>query len=116
MYLHEYLDGYRMAGAIKGKCFKTERLQRFGYITITAKQDNVFCKAGGSIKAHEFHYYDSDDPGSSFTAEKPTGKRSWECVHAGPSLYAGYPHLYLPANPEFAESFYRKASEYVLSE
>ena len=116
MYLHEYMDGHRMAGAIKGKCFRTDRLQRFGYITITAKEDNLFCRAGGSIRAHEFHYYDSDDAGSGFIAEKPTGKRSWECVHAGPSLYAGYPHLYLPANPEFAESFYRKASEYVLSE
>ena len=124
MYLHETLDGHPMAGVIKGGCRKTDRLQRFGYVTITAKADNMFCKAGGSIRAHEFHYYESDDPGSGFTAEKPTGagstgtaqkttkKRSWDCVHAGPSIYAGYPHLYLPANPEFALNFARKAAEY----
>lgn len=112
MYLHEQLDGHSMAGAIPGKCFKTDRLQRFGYITITAKEDNLFCGKGGSIRAHEFHYYESDDPGSVFRAEKPSGKRSWDCVHAGPSLYAGYPHLYLPANPEFALNFARRASEY----
>ena len=58
------------------------------------------------------YYYESDDPGSDFRAEKPTGKRGWDCVHAGPSLYAGYPHLYLPANPEFALNFARRASEY----
>ena len=113
MYLHEALDGHQMVGAIPGKCWKTDRLQRFGYITITAKEDNLFCKAGGSIRAHEFHYYESDDPGCGFHAEKPTGKRGWDCVHAGPSLYAGYPHLYLPANPEFAANFARRASEYV---
>ncbi len=114
MYLHEKMDGYPMAGIVKGNCFKTDRLQRFGYITITAKEDNMFCRAGESIRAHEFHYYDSDDSGCGFKAEKPTGRRSWECVHTGPSLYAGYPHLYLPANPSFAENFYRKASEYVI--
>ena len=113
MYLHETLDGVPMAGVIKGGCRKTEKLQRFGYVTITAKEDNMFCRAGESIRAHEFHYYESDDPGNGFAAEKPSGKRSWECVHAWPSLYAGYPHLYLPANPVFAENFARRAAEYV---
>ena len=112
MYLHEYLDGVPMAGAIKGSTFKTPKLQRFGYITLTAKEDNLFCRAGGSIRAHEFHYYDSDNSGSSFRAEKPSGKRGWDCVIAGENIYAGYPHLYLPANPGFAESFARRAMEY----
>ena len=116
MYLHDHLDGHKMVGAVGGDCFKTDRLQRFGYITITAKEDNLFCRKGESIRAHEFHYYDSTDPGSGFTAVKSSGRRSWECVHSSPSLYAGYPHLYLPANPSFAENFYRKAAEYVLSE
>ena len=112
MYLHESIDTVPMAGAIKGGCNRTERLQRFGYVTLTAKEDNMFCRAGESIRAHEFHYYDSEDCGSGFRAEKPSGKRSWDCVHTSGSLYAGYPHLYLPANPDFAANFARRASEY----
>ena len=112
MYLHEYLDGAAMVGAVKGRSFKTPKLQRFGYVTLTAKEDNLFCPAGGSIRAHEFHYYDSDNNGASFRAEKPSGKRGWDCVIANKNLFAGYPHLYLPANPGFAESFARRASEY----
>ena len=112
MYLHEYLDGAAMVGAVKGRSFKTPKLQRFGYVTLTAKEDNLFCPAGGSIRAHEFHYYDSDNNGASFRAEKPSGKRGWDCVIANKNLYAGYPHLYLPATPGFAESFARRASEY----
>lgn len=112
MYLHESIDGYPMAGAIPCKAYRTEKLQRFGYVTLTAQADNMFCRAGGSIRAHEFHYYDSEDPGSGFKAAKPTGKRGWECVHAGETLYAGFPHLYLPANPEFAKNFAEKAAGY----
>ncbi|MBR5731219.1 MAG: cobyrinate a,c-diamide synthase, partial [Firmicutes bacterium] len=109
MYLHEALDGVPMVGAVKGGCFKTPRLQRFGYVTLTAKEDSLFCQAGGSIRAHEFHYYDSDDSGSTFRAEKPSGKRGWDCVVGNRNLYAGYPHLYLPAAPEFAEDFAGRA-------
>ena len=112
MYLHESIDGYPMVGAIPCKAYRTEKLQRFGYVTLTAAADNMFCRAGGSIRAHEFHYYDSEDSGSGFKAAKPAGKRGWNCVHAGETLYAGFPHLYLPANPEFAKSFAEKAAGY----
>ena len=112
MYLHKTLDGIPMAGVIPAACYKTNRLQRFGYVTLTAQEDSMFCAAGGSIRAHEFHYYESEDPGRGFKAEKPGGKRGWECVHTGRTLYAGFPHLYLPANPGFAESFAQKAAEY----
>ena len=112
MYLHETLDGVPMAGVIHAACYKTDRLQRFGYVTLTAQEDNMFCRTGESIRAHEFHYYESDDPGRGFKAEKPSGKRGWECVHASQTLYAGFPHLYLPANPQFAESFAKKAAAY----
>ena len=112
LYLHKSLDGAPMTGVIDRASFRTDRLQRFGYITLTAGADNLFCRAGESIRAHEFHYYESEDPGSSFRAEKPSGKRGWDCVHASDSLYAGFPHLYLPANPQFAENFAKKAARY----
>ena len=67
-------------------------------------QDNLLCCAGGIIRAHEFHYAQSDDNGDAFRAEKPNG-RAWDCVHASEALYAGFPHLYFRANPAFAQSF-----------
>jgi len=105
MYLTERIGEYPMAGVLPGGSFDTGRLCRFGYVTLAAKEDNMLCKAGESIRAHEFHYWDSDDPGGAFTAEKPNGKR-WDCVHATERLYAGYPHFHFYANLSFAERFY----------
>ena len=112
LYLHDSLDGAEMAGVIHAAAYGTKKLQRFGYVHLTAERDNLLCRTGESIRAHEFHYYDSEDNGSGFTAAKPLGKRSWPCVHAGETLYAGFPHLYFPANMAFAENFVRKAASY----
>ena len=112
LYLHDSLDGAEMAGVIHAAAYGTKKLQRFGYVHLTAERDNLLCRTGESIRAHEFHYYDSEDNGSGFTAAKPSGKRSWPCVHAGETLYAGFPHLYFPANMAFAENFVRKAASY----
>ncbi len=112
LYLHDSLDGQSMVGIIPAKAYRTDKFQRFGYVTLTAQNDNLFCNAKESIRAHEFHYYESDLPGSDFLAEKPSSLRRYACVHATESLYAGFPHLYFPANPVFAENFIRKVFEY----
>jgi len=112
LYLHETLDGVPMAGLIPAAAAKTQRLQRFGYVTLRAETDNLLCRAGETIRAHEFHYYDSTDNGAAFTAEKPSGTKAWPCVHATPTLWAGFPHLYFPANPSFARSFVERAVAY----
>ena len=104
LYLHRTLDGAEMAGVIDADAHMTDKLQPFGYVTLTAGQDNLLCCAGGIIRAHEFHYAQSDDNGDAFRAEKPNG-RAWDCVHANETLYAGFPHLYFRANPAFAQSF-----------
>ncbi|HWR23798.1 MAG TPA: cobyrinate a,c-diamide synthase [Feifaniaceae bacterium] len=111
LYLHDSLDGFPVAGVIPAKAYKTEKLQRFGYVTLTAKQGNLLCEAGESIRAHEFHYDESEFCGGAFTAQKPNG-RAWDCIHASESLWAGFPHLYFPANASFAERFVRKANDY----
>jgi cobyrinic acid a,c-diamide synthase len=108
LYLHETLDDYPMCGVIKGAAFKTDKLQRFGYITLTAARDNLLCKAGGSIRSREFHYWESDCPGDGFTAEKAGSDAFYHCVHTTDTLYAGFPHLYFPANPSFAMRFAEK--------
>ena len=49
-----------MAGVIDADAHMTEKLQPFGYVTLTAGRDNLLCRAGGTIRAHEFHYAQSD--------------------------------------------------------
>jgi cobyrinic acid a,c-diamide synthase len=88
---------------IEGECAKTDTLQRWGYIEIEAAVDNVFCKAGEKIRAHEFHSYDSENNGSDFIAKK--NDTSWGCAHANENLFAGYPHIHFYANKKFAENF-----------
>ena len=105
LYLHETLDGLPMAGVIEASAFRTERLQRFGYVTLTARRDNLLCQEGGTIRAHEFHYWESAAPGTDFIGRKPGREIEYPCIHATDTLYAGFPHLYLPANPVFAERF-----------
>jgi cobyrinic acid a,c-diamide synthase len=112
MYLHRKIDGVQMAGAIDGEAFKTDKPGRFGYITLTSEKDNLLCGKGESIRSHEFHYYDSTANGSDFLAQKPFGGRSWRCIHANEALWAGFPHLYFPANPLFAENFVKRCEGY----
>lgn len=109
LYLHRTLDGAEMAGVLDADANLTNKLQPFGYVTLTAKRDNLLCRTGEQIRAHAFHYAASSDEGADFDAVKPNG-RAWACVHAGETLYAGFPHLYLRANPDFAASFVRRAA------
>ena len=112
LYLHDTLDAFPMCGAIHGAAFETKRLQRFGYITLTAGQDNLLCKVNESIRAHEFHYWDSDNRGGGFTAHKAGRELYYRCIHSTDNLYAGFPHLYFPANINFAENFVERMKRY----
>ena len=103
---------YEMCGALPGSAWRTERLQRFGYVTLTAQEDSMAGPAGTKIRAHEFHYFDTDLNGDVFRAKKPTGKREWDCMIATETILAGFPHLYYPSNPQVAERFLERASAF----
>lgn len=108
MYLQEELeDGEGLfkeaVGFLKGKCFNTGSLKRFGYIMLEGGR--VFGQDVGKIPAHEFHYYDSDNCGKAFTAKKPLSERSWECMISTDTLLAGFPHIHYMGNPKVAEAF-----------
>ena len=109
MYLLErYIDEgttYNWVGAVAGETFMTKKLNRFGYINLTAQNDNVLCKAGETINGHEFHYSDSTNNGIGFLASKASGKGEWNCANVSETLYAGYPHIHLWGNPNFARNF-----------
>lgn len=110
MLLSQSIGEHAMAGALPPVCRNTGRLSRFGYATLTAETDGLLLRAGEEIRAHEFHYWDADDPGSALTARKPSG-RSWRCAYVSDTLYAGYPHLYFYSNPNAARRFVEKCIE-----
>lgn len=117
LYLHTTLtdregQSYPMAGVLPGKCFDTGKLVRFGYIELEETAGH-FLPLGGRIRAHEFHYYDSEDNGADCTATKPTTGRNYPCIHVGENHWYGFPHLYYPSCPEFAERFVEKAKKFL---
>ncbi len=97
-------SSWDMAGALNLHTQMTNCLSGFGYCTLTAQKSGVFCRPGQTIHAHCFHYSTADHMGDSFLAQKQSGK-SWETGYLTPSLYAGYPHLHLWSNLEFAQGF-----------
>lgn len=119
-YLQAFLtdmNGVRrpMVGAIRSESKPAGGLRRFGYVELTAQRDNLLCDKGGQIAAHEFHHWDSDETGDAFIAGKPAGGSAWPCIIAEASLFAGYPHLYLHSNPEFARRFVLAAAQSALT-
>ena len=50
--------------------------------------------------------------GTDCIATKPATGRKYDCVISKDNYWLGFPHLYYPSNPHFAESFVRKAQEY----
>ncbi len=116
MYLHTVMEnseriGFGMTDVIQGTAFKTDKLQRFGYIIMTAEKDNILAVKGAEITAHEFHYWDSTNCGDAFTARKNNGKE-WKCCVADDTMYAGFPHIYFYGNISAAERFVKKCAEY----
>ncbi|MFA9465094.1 MAG: cobyrinate a,c-diamide synthase [Velocimicrobium sp.] len=116
MYLHENLvtqddKTYSMVGVIPGKCTYAGKLVRFGYSTLTVNKES-FLKCQSKIKAHEFHYFDSDDNGTDCIAVKPISNRSFSCVQAGVNYWWGFPHLYYDSNKEFVKRFAKSVRKY----
>ena len=101
-----------MAGALPGAGFRTERLQRFGYLTLTADNDSLLLRRGETVPAHEFHYWDCTENGASLTARKPGRETAWPCGFAAPTLYAAFPHLHFNGRLPLARRFADRAARW----
>ncbi len=106
LYLHERLQDetgqiFEMAGALQGECFYTGHLVRFGYVEIEDE-------SGVVLRGHEFHYYDSTNNGTDCLISKPVSGKSYRGMHVTDTLRIGFPHLYFPSSPGFAEDFIEK--------
>lgn len=103
LYLHHVMEGidgkeYPMAGILDADAYRTDRLNRFGYIAI--EKDDV-----EQIRAHEFHYWESTAPGTDLYARKPLFSKGWECMILTESLMAGFPHLYYRSGEQMIQNF-----------
>ena len=110
LYLHRFLEGndgksYPMAGLYPFDAFRTDRLRRFGYVRLLTPD-------GMELHGHEFHYWESQDPGENWTARKPTGDRTWPCMHASEGQLGGFPHLYYESCPEFIMEWLSRCREW----
>ena len=101
-----------MAGVLDGAGFKTSRLQRFGYVTLTAQEDSPYLKQGETVAAHEFHRWDCTRNGELCRTRRPSGGEGWNCMVEQGNLLAGFPHLYFPSNPQFAVRFAAACRQY----
>ena len=122
MYLHQEMEdmeghSWPMAGVIPGKSWRTPRLS---YITLKQNQGISHGKQETAIlgesdlgvsPAHEFHYFDSDNCGESYTARKPLSSRSWNCIHSDRQGMSGFPHMYYYSNLQVPEQFLRTCEE-----
>lgn len=111
--LQDQLQGtWPMAGVLSGTGTRTAHPVRFGYARLTAEQDGMLLDKGSSVPVHSFHYWDSTDCGTAFTAVKPVSGRKWESGFASETLYAAFEHLYFPGRPQMAERFVRAMEQY----
>ena len=124
---------WQMVGLLDADAFRTKKLSRFGYITLKTNQTNPALLPDQmpdqmesknldetengkhkektergenvAIRGHEFHYWDSTDPGTALLAEKPLSSRNWACMHVSDRMIAGFPHLYYRSDPNWILNF-----------
>ena len=117
LYLQKTLeDGegrpWPMVGALEGAGFRTERLQRFGYVQLTAQGDGPYWRRGEKMAGHEFHRWDCTQNGAFCRAERPAGGEGWEGMVCQGNLLGGFPHLYFPSLPALAGRFAEACARY----
>ncbi|MBP6021324.1 MAG: cobyrinate a,c-diamide synthase [Candidatus Methanomethylophilaceae archaeon] len=115
MYLHERMedaDGamHSMVGFVKGDVTNRKKLNRFGYISLDAPKGTVL--GGCAARAHEFHYWDSDNCGSDCKAVKASNGAEYDSMHCRDGLTIGFPHLYYYSDPKIAEKFVLRCMRY----
>ena len=102
---------YEMVGFLDGAGFRTERLQRFGYVEL-APQEADAVAVNTVLRGHEFHYWDSTDCGDACLAWKPLSKqKTYPCMVKKKGTFAGFPHLYYAGAENFFYHLFLNSTE-----
>jgi len=115
LYLHDELEDtsgryHKMAGVVNGRAFRTDKISKFGYTSVTVRNGGLMEK-GVTLKGHEFHYWDSTSCGSDCEGTKTSGTIH-ECMHNGNNVFIGFPHLYYYSNPDAMRRFLTECKRY----
>ena len=112
LYLLDELEGedgavYPMAGVFSGRGWRKGKNSHFGYISLTSPCATPYLIPGEEIRGHEFHYWEcrGGEDALCMKAAKPVGERDWPAIRIQKQVMAGFPHLYYPSCPAFAERF-----------
>lgn len=102
---------YEMVGFLDGAGFRTERLQRFGYVELAPQEADAFA-VNTILRGHEFHYWDSTDCGGACLAWKPLSKqKTYPCMVKKKGTFAGFPHLYYAGAENFFYHLFLNSTE-----
>ena len=102
---------YEMVGFLDGAGFRTERLQRFGYVELAPQEADAFA-VSTVLRGHEFHYWDSTDCGDACLAWKPLSKqKTYPCMVKKKGTFAGFPHLYYAGAENFFYHLFLNSTE-----
>lgn len=102
---------YEMVGFLDSAGFRTERLQRFGYVELAPQEADAFA-VNTVLRGHEFHYWDSTDCGDACLAWKPLSKqKTYPCMVKKKGTFAGFPHLYYAGAENFFYHLFLNSTE-----
>src|SRR5688572_13613235 len=109
MYLTEHIVdasgcAFPMVGLLPGKSVMSSQVS-IGYRTVRVLHDSWLCRAGETLRGHEFHYSNWEAgsfgiPAASEMIQSSSNRE--EGIQLG-SLIASYVHLHFLAHPELAE-------------
>jgi cobyrinic acid a,c-diamide synthase len=95
---------FPMVGLVPAVCRMESRLQTVGYIEATALGENVLCRAGDTLRRHEFHFSrmeltgPADDFDWAFQFRKIRTGNIYFGGYAAGSLLASYLHMHFAGN------------------
>lgn len=114
MYLNESIcfeqKKYGMVGIINGSSYMTKKLNNFGYYSMELLKDSIMGKKGSSINIHEFHYSKSDALQEGAILTKNGSSR--KAFYIDKNIFAGFPHINLWGNTDFAYNFIKSCKSY----
>lgn len=124
MYLMERLinfegRSYNMCGIFSGASQMGKKRQALGYVTVRAREDNLLCNRGETLRGHVFHWSRLVDvPGDSqrfaFELEKGTGAIPANLGQDGlqkDNVLASYVHVHFAQNPALAMNLLSSAKK-----
>ncbi len=103
MYLSQSIDGHDMVGFLPVDCYMTDRLQRFGYVSVNER-------SGLTFPAHEFHHSVAEPIGDvqyAYQIQKASQpQRTWECGFEKERTLAAFAHVHFANHPEIVRRFW----------